>query len=67
MPYSNEWLALMHPEDAERIIQVFRSRAFREHQSGYKVEYRIVHSSGEVRWIELRTIISYTMTAVLSE
>ena len=30
----SEWLALMHPEDAER-IQVLRSRAFRERQNGY--------------------------------
>ena len=41
------WLALMQPEDTER-IQVLRSSAFREHQSGYKVEYRIVHSSGVI-------------------
>jgi PAS domain S-box-containing protein len=34
----SEWLALMHAEDAER-IQVLRSRAFSEHQSGYNVEY----------------------------
>jgi PAS domain S-box-containing protein len=54
----SEWLALMHPEDAER-IHLFRSRAFCEHRSGYNVEYRVVHSSGEVRWIELRTVISY--------
>ena len=39
----SEWLALVHPEDAER-IQLFRSRAFCEHQSGYNVEYRVVHS-----------------------
>jgi PAS domain S-box-containing protein len=54
----SEWLALIHPEDAEQ-IEVLRSRAFRERQSGYKVEYRIVQSSCEVRWIELRTIILY--------
>jgi PAS domain S-box-containing protein len=54
----SEWLALMHPEDAEQ-IQRLRSKAFREQQSGYNVEYRIVQSSREVRWIELRSIISY--------
>src|SRR5262249_20791734 len=36
-----EWLALMHPEDAER-IQVLRMDAFREHQSGYKVSIVLI-------------------------
>src|SRR5262249_21670847 len=54
----SEWLANLNPEDAER-IQVLRSEAFRCRQREYTMEYRIVRSSGEVRWIELRSVISY--------
>ena len=54
----SEWLASLNPEDAEK-IQVLRSKAFRKRQGEYTMEYRIVRPSGEVRWIELRTVISY--------
>jgi PAS domain S-box-containing protein len=54
----SDWLAIMHPEDAER-IQLHRSEAFREHQTEYKEEYRISRPTGEIRWIELRSFISY--------
>ena len=36
-----------------------RSQAFRERWGGYDIEYRIVRSGGEVRWIESRSFISY--------
>jgi len=34
-------------------------RAFRERRAEYDIEYRIVRSDGEVRWIESRSFISY--------
>jgi len=54
------WLARVHPEDAER-LQALRDQAFHQRQREYKVDYRIV-LRGEVRWIELRTFISYNST-----
>jgi PAS domain S-box-containing protein len=54
----SKWLAGVHPEDVER-LQVLRSKAFRERRREYNVEYRIVRSGGEVRWIESRSFISY--------
>ena len=54
----DKWLARMPPEDVER-IQVLRSNAFRERKNDFRAEYRIVRNDGEIRWIELRTIISY--------
>ena len=36
-----------------------REQAFGKGQREYAVEYRIVRSGGEVRWIELRSFISY--------
>ena len=55
----SEWRARAHPEDLAR-IENMRSRAFRERWDEYGIEYRIVRSGGEVRWIELRSFISYT-------
>ena len=39
-------------------MDVLRSQAFRERKREYNMEYRIVRS-GEVRWIESRSFISY--------
>ena len=54
----SEWRARAHPEDRVR-IESMRSRAFRERWDEYDIEYRIVRSGGEVRWIESRSFISY--------
>jgi len=54
----SQWLASLDPEDAEKIHSL-RSEAFRKRQREYRMEYRIVRASGELRWIELRTVISY--------
>jgi PAS domain S-box-containing protein len=54
----SDWLAVLHPEDAER-LQRHREEAFREHLTEFKEEYRINPPSDEVRWIELRGVASY--------
>ena len=54
----SEWRARAHPEDLVRLEEM-QSQAFRERWGGYDIEYRIVRSGGEVRWIELRSFISY--------
>jgi PAS domain S-box-containing protein len=54
----SEWEAGVHPEDVGR-LEALRSQAFRQRQDEYNIEYRIVRSSGEIRWIEARSFISY--------
>ena len=53
-----DWRAGVHPDDLARIDRLL-SRAFAERWPEYKVDYRIIRSSGEVRWIEARATISY--------
>ena len=55
-----EWRARVDPEDLVRIGET-QNQAFRERWDEYDIEYRIVRSGGEVRWIELRSLISYAM------
>jgi PAS domain S-box-containing protein len=55
----SEWKTRTHPEDLDR-LETVRSEAFRERRSEYGVEYRIVRSGGEVRWIESRSFMSYS-------
>ena len=43
-----------------REFEEARRHAFREHLSEYDIEYRILSSDGEARWIESRSFISYT-------
>jgi PAS domain S-box-containing protein len=54
----SEWRARAHPEDLIRVEEM-RSHAFRDRWDEYDIEYRIVRSGGEVRWIESRSFISY--------
>ena len=54
----NEWMVHLHPEDAER-LQVLRSLAFSERRREYNIDYRIVRSGGELRWIDSRSFIGY--------
>ena len=54
----SDWLARLHPEDAER-LQVLRSRAFSDRRREYNTDYRIIRSDGEVRWIDARSFIGY--------
>jgi PAS domain S-box-containing protein len=53
-----EWRVRVHPEDLERAEGV-REQAFAERRKEDKAEYRIVMSTGEVRWIERRGSIAY--------
>jgi PAS domain S-box-containing protein len=52
------WKAGVHPEDVRRVDEL-RRRIFGDQQSEYGIEYRIVRSTGEVRWIEARCFVSY--------
>jgi len=54
----SDWRAGLHPDDLERLDGLF-SQAFAERWPEYKTDYRIVRSSGEVRWIDSRAFISY--------
>jgi PAS domain S-box-containing protein len=53
-----EWFARVHPEDQTR-EKTFRNQMFAEKRSESTIEYRIVRSDGEVRWIERRNSVSY--------
>ena len=53
-----EWRAITHIEDVERVEEL-RQRAFRERRGEYEIEYRIVRSDAEVRWIESRSFMAY--------
>jgi len=54
----SEWRARVHPEDVARVARVHK-QAVADKQREYSVEYRIVRSDGEVRWIERRCVILY--------
>lgn len=44
-----DWLSFIHPDDRERAEACFREGL--EKRSGYSIEYRVVTSSGAVRWV----------------
>src|SRR5947209_1713195 len=48
------WLALLHPEDAERTERTWRDAVKRG--APYGVEYRLRRSDGEFRWHECRAL-----------
>jgi PAS domain S-box-containing protein len=54
----SEWRLRAHPEDAHR-VHTTRMQALLEQQGEHAVEYRIIRSNGEVRWIESRSFMSY--------
>ena len=54
----SEWKSRAHSEDLAR-IEALRHQAAQEQRGEYDAEYRIVRSGGEVRWIELRSFVSY--------
>jgi PAS domain S-box-containing protein len=53
-----QWQSGVHPDDRGRVDEL-RSRVFDDQRSEYAIEYRIVRSGGEVRWIEARCFVSY--------
>jgi PAS domain S-box-containing protein len=54
----SEWRSRVHPEDLAR-AEGLREQAFTERRKEDNAEYRIILSTGEVRWIERRGVISY--------
>src|SRR5262245_1666139 len=54
----SEWRARVHPEDLGRLESV-HDQAVADKRSEYSVEYRIIRSDGELRWIERRCLIFY--------
>src|SRR5262249_13501436 len=54
----SQWLARVHPDDRDE-ADAARSRAFSQRRREYGLECRFVRPSGEVRWIEARSFISY--------
>jgi PAS domain S-box-containing protein len=54
----SEWRARVHPEDLARAVGL-RDQAFADRQEEDNAEYRIILSTGKVRWIERRGSISY--------
>ena len=55
----SEWRARVHPEDLGRAEEL-RDQAFADRRKEDYAEYRIVLSTGVVRWIERRGSISYS-------
>ena len=54
----SEWRLRAHPEDLHR-ANAARTQALLERQREHGMEYRIIRSNGEVRWIESRSFMSY--------
>ena len=54
----SQWLAKVYPDNVDE-VDAARRQAFRQRRPEYGFEYRFVRPSGEVRWIEARTFISY--------
>jgi PAS domain S-box-containing protein len=54
----SEWRGRVHPKDLERAERL-RDQAFSNRRKEDNAEYRIVLSSGDVRWIERRGSVSY--------
>jgi PAS domain S-box-containing protein len=52
------WRTRVHPQDLGRAEEL-RDQAFADRRKEDSAEYRIVRSTGEVRWIERRDSISY--------
>jgi PAS domain S-box-containing protein len=45
----DEWLASVHPEDLESVVQALSAAV--DSGSGYQCEYRTLTANGEVRWL----------------
>ncbi|MBE9014423.1 PAS domain-containing protein, partial [Pseudanabaenaceae cyanobacterium LEGE 13415] len=46
-----EWLAGVHPEDRDRVLQTFHEKS---KQGYFDHQYRVVHQDGSIRWIRDR-------------
>ena len=54
----SEWRARTHPDDVER-VEGMREQAFGKGLGEFAIEYRVLRSGGEVRWIKSRSFITY--------
>ena len=54
----SEWRMRVHPHDLPH-LDARLEQTIAERRSEHYCDYRIVHSNGEIRWIELRSAISY--------
>ncbi|MDA8123325.1 MAG: PAS domain S-box protein [Deltaproteobacteria bacterium] len=52
------WRTLIHPDDLEMVKSRFREAVKRE-EKVLRIEYRIVHRDGEVRWLADRRQLAY--------
>jgi PAS domain S-box-containing protein len=55
---------IIHPSDLDRVRQEV-DRASKEGFSDFSQEYRILTKSGDVRWVDERTLLHYSMNGVL--
>ncbi|MBI5343577.1 MAG: PAS domain S-box protein [Deltaproteobacteria bacterium] len=55
---SMSWRSLIHPDDLDRVKQVFRE-AVRERRRVLRVEYRALHKDGSIRWVADRRQLVY--------
>jgi PAS domain S-box-containing protein len=53
-----EWRSRVHPDDLRR-VEAFRDQVFANREKESNIEYRIVRSDGEMRWVERRSSVSY--------
>jgi PAS domain S-box-containing protein len=55
---ADEWRLRLHPDDVQRLAAE-RRHAFKERQPELVGELRIIRPTGDVRWIEARSLITY--------
>jgi PAS domain S-box-containing protein len=53
----SEWCRRAHPDDVDR-VNAARTQALLERRREHSMEYRIIRSGGEIRWIESRSFMS---------
>ncbi len=60
----SDWRARVHPDDLAG-LDARRQRAFAERQREHRSEFRIVRADGDIRWIESRSVVSYSDAGVM--
>jgi PAS domain S-box-containing protein len=55
-----DWLRGVHPDDRARLKEL-RRQAFSKQIHDYRADYRIMRPGGEVRWIDARIFVSYSV------
>lgn len=59
-----QWLAAIHPEDRERVKEVFQ--AAKSAREIFAVEYRVLRSDGECAWVSDRAVFTVDSTGAPS-